>query len=78
MTFDSLLPPGMTFGDMIVLMAALSSLAVVVLVWFALVPAEPGEKTTPALAMASRPSSRTLLAKYLAMCVAKTVGGSCP
>ncbi len=50
MTFESLLPPGMTFGDVIVLMAALSSLAVVVLVWFALVPAEPGEKRIKALA----------------------------
>ena len=50
MTFESLLPPGMTFGDVIVLMAALSSLAVVVLVWFALVPAEPGEKRIKTLA----------------------------
>ena len=50
MTFDSLLPPGVSFQDAIVLMAGLASLSVVVLVWFALMPADPGTKRIKALA----------------------------
>ena len=50
MTFESLLPPGVTFQDAIVLMAALASLSVVVLIWFALMPADPGTKRIKALA----------------------------
>jgi len=34
--------------------------------------------STPDVATASRPSSRTLLAKYFAMSVANADGGSCP
>ena len=38
----------------------------------------PGENTIPWVAMVTRPSSRTALAKYLATWVAKAFGGSWP
>ena len=47
---ESLLPNGVSMEDAIVLLAACSSLAVVTLVWFALLPADPGVKRARFLA----------------------------
>jgi len=47
---ESLLPDGVTMEDAIVVLAACSSLAVVTLVWFALLPADPGVKRARFLA----------------------------
>jgi len=48
--FEILLPEGVTIEDAIVVLAACSSLAVVTLVWFALLPADPGIKRARFLA----------------------------
>ena len=42
------------------------------------VPALPGAKITPCVAIDSSPSSRSLLAKYFAIAVGNTFDGSCP
>ena len=44
MNFESYLPPGMSLDDLIVVAASLSSLSVLVLVWYALVPVDKGAK----------------------------------
>jgi len=48
--FEKLLPEGFTVEDAIVILSACSSLAVVTLVWFALLPADPGIKRARFLA----------------------------
>ena len=50
MNFETYLPPGMSIGDLIVVAASLSSLSVLVLVWYAFVPADKGTKRARLLA----------------------------
>jgi tight adherence protein C len=44
MSFVDYLPPGISIDDLIVVVSALSSLSVVLLVWYALAPADRGAK----------------------------------
>ena len=50
MSFDSYLPPGISIDDLIVVVSSLSSLSVLLLVWFALAPADKGAKRARLLA----------------------------
>jgi tight adherence protein C len=50
MSFVDYLPPGISIDDLIVVVSALSSLSVVLLVWYALAPADRGAKRARMLA----------------------------
>ncbi len=50
MSIESFLPAGMTIADAIVILSSLSALAVVTLVWYALLPADPGVRRAKVLA----------------------------
>jgi tight adherence protein C len=50
MNFENYLPPGISIDDLIVVVSALSSLSVVLLVWYALAPADRGAKRARMLA----------------------------
>ncbi|MEM7172447.1 MAG: type II secretion system F family protein [Pseudomonadota bacterium] len=50
MNIESFLPSGMSLSDAIVVLTSVSSLAVLTLVWFALLPADPGVRRAQGLA----------------------------